>query len=288
MIEYCILHEGRCGSTVIGGLLDAIPGVAHHGEILQDNVWIGPGFDGTPFARRRAERAIPLAELGAFVEAVRPFHAKVRRGAPVVAYGYEIKFSHVTNLLAASFDEFERLFMRPSGVRFVFVMRRNALRQHVSALRAMATRQWHAAVGEAVADARVAIDVRKLHDMAYYPSAPYTLAQFLEVRELNQAAMVALAGRTGSPVIFYDDYADRIADAARVVLGALDIEASPPAPAYRRTGEGAIDDLVENADAVRAALAGSRFAWMAEDPGATHAGTSAGRASDADAVAQSG
>lgn len=230
-----VFHTGRCGSTILGNLLNFHPQVWWDKEILTG-------------------RAITTPD-GAFAW----LDERMRRGRGW-HYGCEIKLGQPRDLGMAYADFIAR--MEAVGFRhFVYLRRLNYLRVAVSArvLRQHGIR--HLRVGEQASLNPVRIEVTpRDHGRAL------GLVDRLADRE---RALVSFEAEFGERPFLSLTYESDIRDDPRVAYHKVCDFVGLPAPAVPvdliRTNPFPLRDAIENYDEVAAALAGTPYAWMLDD-----------------------
>jgi hypothetical protein len=261
---FCMIHEGRCGSTVLASLINQHPQVVHFNEILTKGSWISPDFVGTELERKRDSHEIKLLDLTDYVSSL----AGMRKATDKLArrfIGFEIKLNQLSSLgpevevpslvreISAGLD----------GVRFMFLTRRNILRRHVSTLRCLFKEVSHAKNISDVNFDKVRVDGTTMRDWSYdFTRVHASLPEFLEISEARRLAVREFALAHGYIYQEYEDFERHpLAGAERIFdhLGLPHIEAASP---LLKTGDLPLSDLIENYDEVHGTLENTRWSSM--------------------------
>ena len=249
----CMIHSGRCGSTVLARMLEEHPGIYWDGETLGRRLrwWLNE---------------YPDAYLGPRPGAC-PFGEIKRRfwRSPGTRFGFELT---PRDLMAFGLDDIvacERLLKGAGVDRRIILLRRNHLRRLVSAERGAI----HGVMHERVRDGRAASGRRpfempldRLHSFAGKPmSIEEGLAEFA-----SSDGMIPVLGGSDALRLVYED--DVLADpgiAYEKVVAFLGLESTHPKVPLRRTNPGRLEDVVSNAAAIRDRLRNTCWAWMCHE-----------------------
>jgi hypothetical protein len=238
-----MFHHGRCGSSVLGDLLDQHSAVDWDGEVYN--------FKRKYWAElSEAERADPLGVLD-----------KRMRKARKRFYGLELKYYHC-RLIGLTLEQTVAELEARGFDRFVVLDRRNKLRKVVSSLVAAERGSARIPAGTAAPLLRVRIPV----DAVPIDSSNKPLVELIrEYEEDTRRIEQILAGKSVLRLRYEDDLEKDPMDAYRRTCAFLGI--APEAGEIRlgRTTPHPWRDVVENHEEVAAALAGTPFAWMAEE-----------------------
>lgn len=263
---FCLIHEGRCGSTVLGSLLNQHPEVAHLNEILTEKSWISKDFVGSEWELKRDSRAIDLGNLPDFIRVLPGTESVVgKRSCRYI--GFEIKLNQLSEAhLGCDVPTLvDTLEAKLGTIRFIFLTRRNILRRHVSTLRALLKGVSHAEDLRDVNFEKVRVDHETMRDWSYDFFTPHsTLTELLASSEARRRAVRAFAEGRGDLYLEYEDFAQApLSGANRIVkaLGLSPVQAESP---WLRTGDKPLADLIENYEEVRSALENTRWAPMLE------------------------
>lgn len=240
-------HIGRSGSTVLGDLLNQHPHVHWLGEIYE---W--------PEFRDRPAAPGPGSEL------LRRLQSRLPAVTKPVA-GIEAKFYHLHDHGVALHDFLDELRGAVAGTgrcRFIVLRRKNYLRKIVSSLAARQRGQWFARPGGPVPPpVRLEINPdRVCIDGDAQPLLDYLRDWDAQFDQLE----AALSGESALSLTYEDDIEQDPLVAYRKVCRYLGLESGTPEVRYGRTTPEPLSDIVTTLGAVRRALAGSGYEWMAQ------------------------
>ncbi len=244
----CLYHIGRCGSSVLGEMLNQHRAVRWDREIYFHHFTQGERrfepWDSEGFLRRRMWCA-------------------GRRW-----YGFEMKFlaqQHVA-IVARPLEECVAEIERAGVTHHIVLRRRNALRRMISAEAGTRSGRRHAPSGGAQAAperVRLRVDAIRFARRA----EPQSLVTCLDQIERSYAQLASLlAGRRVLDLTFEEDIADAGPQRGyERVCTFLGIAPTPARPHTRRLHPHSVEALLENYDDVAAALDGSTHEWMLRD-----------------------
>mgnify|MGYP001272592245 CR=1 FL=1 len=243
----CMFHTGRCGSSVLGGLLDQHPRVRWDREIYFHRWTAGDRtfapWDSRGFLRRR-------------------MWAAGRRW-----YGYEMKFLAAQHLaiVGRTLPEYVAEARAAGVTHFLVLERRNALRRLVSEYAGRVTKTRHAAAdAAATGPTRVTLDVERAYVWRGRPPGPL-VAHLDEYAAAHRELLALLRDDRHLHLTFEDDVAAAGPEAAYArVCAFLGIAPAPARPHTRRLAPQPLSELVANFDEVARALAATPHAWMLE------------------------
>jgi hypothetical protein len=260
---FCLVHEGRCGSTVLASLIDQHPAIAHFNEILTRGSWISQDFPGSPWEARRESLDIRLDALPAFVQWLATSRRAMEKPADHLHVGFEIKMYQILQL-GTDLPGFARSIESSlPGVRFLFLTRRNILRRHVSNLRCLYKDVSHARDLAAVNFEKVRIAPETMRDYSYdYARRHDQLAELLEASSARQERVRSFAAAGGHLHLEYEDFETDPLLGARKILNALGLPHIDVKSPLLKTGDRPLSDLLENYDEVRTALEPTRWRDM--------------------------
>lgn len=224
-------HRSRCGSSVLGGLLNQHPSIHWDGEVFR-------GLYPNGFAKRFA-RKYP----GLYLR-----QRRLRAGASF--YGFEFKPYLHAGRIDVPFSEFLQQISSLGNNRYIRLTRQNSLRHFVSIAVGKKTRQWHISREERPELTRVRLDIEELLE--------HLRSMDEEVEELEDF----LEGR---PVLRLN-YEDHIRSDPRIayrrVCEFLGVRPAAVTIQHRRTNPFPLAEIVENFEEVEHTLSGTPYEWM--------------------------
>jgi len=243
-----MLHVGRCGSTVLGDLLNQHPSIGWGKEIYQHLLE----------SRQREDGTFPTLDV---IDPVA--HARARAYSCVAPhFGFEVKFFHLRQFRTALGQYIDALETTLPNVRYVVLRRRNCLRMAVSTLRAHQTRRWHATPGERVDAEPLRIDP----DRVYVNRRFYRLEDLLDEIDWDFDHLdTVLEDRAPLQLSYEADVADNPRRAYTEVCRHMGLEAPDVDIRFRRTNPFPLAALIANFDEVARRLRKTRHAWMLDD-----------------------
>lgn len=247
-------HLGRCGSSVLGSLLDQHPDVDYGNELFSQYM-----------PRRRGDRVLPSIE-----EVVED---SVRRSKCGV-HMFEVKHLPAQNLgLYPSLNVayWLQTFRGLGYHSHILLHRRNGLRRMLSHVRAAENRIYVASVQSQDRQSspklilpleciRHGFEVRSLLQWLKEYERGWQQMQVL----LRQCADESSAFRWLS-LTYEDDLEQSPLDGYRRVCAFLELPAFEPNLYYRKINPGSLSELIDNWDEIRLLLTPTPFAWMLED-----------------------
>ncbi|RYD46205.1 MAG: hypothetical protein EOP85_07910, partial [Verrucomicrobiaceae bacterium] len=94
----CMIHEGRCGSTVLASLINQHPEIVHFNEILTRGSWISPDFVKSSWEKKRDALDIKLPELPDFIHSLADTRSAFSKPVARRYIGFEIKMYQIMQL----------------------------------------------------------------------------------------------------------------------------------------------------------------------------------------------
>ena len=260
-----MIHEGRCGSTVLASLIDQHPAIVHFSEILSEGAWISRGFEHSKLQARRDASEIRLPDLNEYIDAVSKTEIAVAK--PDQLYiSFEIKLNQLSPMCLAC--DVPSLVKELSGlsddVRFMFLTRRNILRRHVSTLRCLYNGVSHATEITALNRDKVRLEGGEtMRDWSYEFDRWYaSIPDLLEISETRRLAVREFALAHDHLYMEYEDFEQNPLSGAERIFDFLDLPRIQVQSSLLKTGDRPLSDLIENYQEVRDSLAKTQWAFM--------------------------
>jgi len=238
-----MFHAGRCGSTVLGNMLNA------HSKIF----WANEIFN--TFARPDGSK-VPDKYLESVIN-----NSRNRRISNT--YGFETKYlpqQHLSSsCLNISLSEYVKSLRALGFGYFISLHRKNYLRRAISAQIGREHRQWH--VKEKTLPTKVTIDIDSFQTgMRIEP----LIDLFSSMDESYERLRDCLPANS-----LFLNYEDSIQDdpilAYTLVCDYLGLEHEKPKIELRRTNPFSFEQMVSNFDEVKSALMDTKYSWMLDD-----------------------
>ena len=244
-------HIGRCGSSVLGSLMEQHPSIAYSNEIYSRYM-----------PRRRGTLSLPTID-------------SVLDQAEQYASKCELHFFEVKHLPDQNIGLYKQLklqdwlnfFFTRGYKRHLLMRRRNGLRRIVSHLRAARSGQYVLGASSACApNSPIVIPLEEIVHGFGTRSLVGWLEEYERGHEVMQDCLGAL-GKLNSDFSWLElVYEDQIEHdprmAYRDVCNFLDLPAVDVDLRYRKISSGRLADLIANLEEVRDCLSPTRFAWM--------------------------
>jgi hypothetical protein len=234
-------HHGRCGSTVLGRILNQHPGIRWRGEIYEPYAEAGiprPNFrDDLRYAQLECGRKLPGIEL---------------KGLP----------SQHLPTLGTSLEQFVETIREHGFSHCVFLDRRNTLRKLMSVqiVDQGLRNSYHMSNKETALDGRLKIDLQRVRIQGKY--APL-LDMLRHIDEETEKARELVSRYYAFLPLYYEDHieADPLV-AYRAILAHLGLPYHDAAIPLKRINVKALHELIENYAEVEDLLAGTKYEWM--------------------------
>ncbi|MGD8388537.1 MAG: hypothetical protein PVG49_15430 [Desulfobacteraceae bacterium] len=244
-----LFHIGRCGSSVLGNLLN------QHRRICWDSEIYEQWFQSMEMRRR------PLAKAAKQMDPVEYLSRRLAWSGPF-HYGMEVKFFHLNLFGVSLFDYIDRI--HDIGFRhFILLERKNTLRAVVSSLIAARTGKWHQPFRSKapvlpepidVGPGEIGIDRERKPLLAFLEDYR---DRFIELEGL-------LKGKRMLRLTYEEDlYSDPVKGYQRV-CSFLGERPEAVTVRYRKTNPFPLRQLVRDLEQVQKALHGTPFEWMAD------------------------
>ena len=247
-------HLGRCGSSVLGSLLDQHPDVGYGNEIF------------SPYMpRRRTDQVLPSIEQVV---------ADSRSRLIGDVHFFEVKYLPAQNIglyPALNVADWLQTFRSLGYESHILLRRRNGLRRMVSHVRAAESGIYVASVQSQ--DPQLSPKVTLPLEGIRHGFEVRSLLGWLQEYERGWQQMQALfdqCARVNSDfrwfsLTYEDDLAQSPLDGYQRVCAFLGLSSFEPNLRYRKLNPGLLPELIANWDEICALLTTTPFAWMLED-----------------------
>lgn len=244
-----MFHIGRCGSTVVGQLLQQHSHIYWGKEIYE------------PLFQKLRQAGLNPSELGKDPK----YPLKILRDQMLAAgrriYGVEVKPFHLT-LIGYSPESFMQQLHALGFTHYIILDRRNRLRKILSSLKAQTSGKYHLRSGQQAEMERIRIATESV--TIDYASKP--LLELLTGYDEQMATLRKLLERERKLDLFYEDHVENDPKIAyQTICGFLGVNPENPVVKLDKTNPFSPSEVIENFDEVAAALKGTSYEWMLVD-----------------------
>ena len=245
-----MLHIGRCGSTVLGNMLNEQSGMLWDGEALNWKIMDEKSWRDSADRKRFNRDTFRLEIRRRFINAGR------RR------YGFELKPEHV--FWYGIEDPLEtRAILEELGFGvFMTIGRTNVLRQLVSSIRGVQSGQWHLKAEEQRSARTRPVDCDPAGFRLDRTDPVKSLEEQLAERQRWMEWNREVAGDDALHLDFETHIMKDPVVAYRMICEHIGVDAGDIRPALRRTNPDSVEKLLADPQAWRDRLQGTRFEWM--------------------------
>ena len=240
--DVVMFHIGRCGSTVLGDLLDQHPDMAWDGELLEVHQM---GFK---------RRILPPK---AYVHYRRLRRISKKPGT----YGFEIKYLRDLDHVHMDLPELLEWLRERSFSRFLVLHRENYLRRLVSLRIAVQTGQFH----RRASDHPVPASKVRVAGPVPFKGETFSLVEYFEMFDAEADRLRLLLGDSACYLGYELHIEKNPMDAYRRASDFLGLSDFEPHVRYVRKTPQRTRELVADYDLVVEQLAGTRWEWMLHD-----------------------
>lgn len=246
----CMVHIGRCGSTVLSNMIEQDYSIHWAGEIYEPifKAWKSVGHD---FPRPLKLAKSPISYLK---------HEMGRSRKPF--FGFEVKPYHL-KLLGQDPEEYFNYLQSLGFERFILLDRANRLRKIISSLLSQQSGVYHVSPGNFKRHRKSKILINL--DNIQIDNDAKTLLEYLQDYDRRWAKVCDLL--SDKEVLSLEYSRDIEADpfvAYDKVSRFLDLNLKTPKIYYKRTNPYPIAELVENYDELCDLLGNTKYSWMLE------------------------
>jgi len=231
-----LVHWGRCGSTVLGFLLNQHPCVYWDGEALmlerKSECWL-----------RRLQGARGKSNLDDLRRLMRYARGRTYAVSANGPFGYSSSRELIDDLLTLGFD------------RFVVLERKNTLRRVVSAHIGMRHKAWVLRRGKSPRLRQVEVPLQ-------FPNGDTLLQRLRMLQDWYAKARQELSGLPTLELTYEEQIMQNPQVAYRLVCDFIGLEAVPVRVLFDRVNPYPLQQMVTNYDAIAAALQDTEFEWM--------------------------
>ena len=246
MTNIMMLHNGRCGSTVVGDLLSQNPNIHWASELY------------TPlFAKWKKENQQEYTHLSKkpIVENPMEILKNSMHKTTKPYYGVVVKPFHFAIAHSSAMEFLNQSFLL-NFTYFILIRRKNRLRIIVSGQVARKKNTWHS-YGEGIA---------KLEKIHLPLNKPKPLVERIENLEIQmQEVETLLAGKNVLNLTYEDDIEQDPQRAYRSICKFVDMEATKASVNFNKTNPFPLKDIIENFAEVKAALHNTPYEWMPDN-----------------------
>ena len=238
-----MLHNGRCGSTVVGDLLAQNPNMHWASELYTPLFakWQKEHPNRFPLLEQKAIVEKPIEILkNSISETTKPYYGVVIKPVQLVLIGFL-----TANFLSQSF--------LLNFTYFILIRRKNWLRSIVSAKISAKTDVWHSCRE----------DIANLKKIHLPLNKPEPLVERIENLEIQmQEVETLLAGKNVLNLTYEDDIEQDPQSAYRSICKFVNMEATKASVNFNKTNPFPLKDIIENFAEVKAALHNTPYEWM--------------------------
>jgi len=239
-----MLHTGRCGSTVLGRMLNS------HSKII----WAGEIF----------EKFMKLDQVETTNEFMSNTINTSRDGAKSEIYGFETKYLPQQHLsykcLNMSIDDYITSLHNMGFSHYIVLHRKNYLRRAISAQVGRESGQWHTN-DKTASPRKVYIDINSYKTGVRHDSL---IDLFTCMDESYNYLKQSLPGRSLF-LTYEDDIQDDPHKAYEKVCEFLDVKNESPEITLYRTNPFSYIEMVSNFEEIESILKNTKYSWMLDN-----------------------
>ena len=271
MDTVCMLHPGRCGSTVVATQLEAMPKVKWLGEVI---TLMNDHREG----KLKYWLATHDSELDRMIGGRENFKALGRILGNMLSstkhVGFELKIFRDDNAVLSqtkmSFPESIDLLLKLGITKFIALSRKNCLRTITSKVRAYQSGTWHIRRSDQTNNVKPLKTFElPLDGIDYGPQKKLTLTEAMRAIAADQDTMHDSLLSKGVDFLKLEYAADILPNpqiAHDKIAKFLDVEANHASTDLVRTNPFPLRDSLTNFVDVQRLLEQSEFGWMLTDP----------------------
>jgi hypothetical protein len=238
-----MFHMGRCGSTVVGNMLNDHPDVA----------WAGELFEG------KKNLALSFSEKLEFVKST----LKSSSYSQITKfYGFETKYMPSTHLsedcIGMSLEDYVSLLRNLGFSKFIVLHRKNYLRRIISGEVGRQKGQWHS-TQKVKNSTLVQLDINAIR----YGNSSHNLLDLFHSFDENYHFLENMMSKENTLFLIYEeDILENPIKAYSKVCNFLGIAPISSEISLKRTNPFSCQEMVYNFDEVRTLLENTSYSWM--------------------------
>lgn len=239
-----MVHHGRCGSTVLGDMLNQHSKVHWDGEIYYQPGWM--------------DALAPMERIHFERDGIEHMRSSVR-GSNKAIYGFEFQ-PHNLIPMSVGLGEYFDLCEEAGVSHFIHLRRKNMLRKMTSSLVALARDKFHYRTDETPEMIRIKIDV----DNLFIKNEGLTLLGQLDKMCRNEEVIAKSFERRKAIFLSYEDDVESDPQVGYEKLCSfLDVNPEVNKIAYvKSTAMFKMSEIMENWSDVVRVISGTRYEWM--------------------------
>lgn len=237
-----MFHIGRCGSTVVGNMLNSHPDIAWGGELFEEIMAVD----------RRLENASDVKNIIS-----NNCYSNIKK-----YYGFETKYMPQTHLSAdcinMSLKSYIDLLCELTFTKFIVLHRRNYLRRAVSGEVGRKRGEWHSEK-DVKNPTRVRLDIHAFK----YGQSTHELIDLFRLFDNNYKSLKDCISEQNALDLFYeDDILNDPTEAYMKICSYLEVKPSSPKVSLKKTNPFSCEEMIENFDEIQPLLESTEYAWM--------------------------
>ena len=239
----CCFHFGRCGSTVLGNMLNAHSSIHWSSEIFHE------------FHERADDSKDQSEPIQILQDTIR------QNTLPLL--GIEVKFQHLdANGLNLTFEDFFEVVVELGFQKFIVLKRNNFLRQAISVARGQQSKTWHVKSDDPKpVFSKVDLDLEQvglggqnreiIHCFEHLDHCYSHAVQVIEKAGLNLLELNYEVDLESDPFVGYEKTIDF-----------LGLRLEKPTVSLQKLGGSSIQEMIQDFPAVTQRLQNTPYAWM--------------------------
>jgi LPS sulfotransferase NodH len=239
-----MFHTGRCGSTVLGNMLNQNPEISWAGEIFEDMRKRYRNY------RWRKEKPLKILEI-------------IMYSKKCNFFGFETKSMQEQHLRPQWIDmdliDYIGALSKLGFKKFIILRRRNYLKRAMSATVGFQTGIWHQKKDKKADPIKVNIDI---NNFRIGNTSKHLLQHFRDLDQHYLELNSILKENSLLNLIYEDDIQDNPIAAYNKICDFLKIEPFPVQIKHKKTNPFKMSEVIQNLDEVKNALRNTKYEWM--------------------------